>query len=108
LYRRVGMLGTDQDVINKNEKQVIEALSAEYPTITKAIKFTAVMTNHVIEIFAFTFYIVALSYMRRSVLNLGSLVVVLVILFIFLKFGNKSLFKYWSILCFYSAFVLLS
>ena len=77
------------------------------PTIYRIYKIFTIFWNHVIVIFVFFFYLVVLFAVRRSFLNTGSLMIILILLGTYLNNGLKSLLKFWNIIAIYQACVLL-
>lgn len=107
-YRRTKLVGTDLKEISKNEDSILASLTIKFPFSSKVTKFLGIMINHGIVILAFLSYLLTLTFMRRSILNLISLVLLLCLLASYLTGGIKVLLKQWKIIGLYQAFVLLS
>ncbi len=64
--------------------------------------------NQCVVILTFLAYVLLLTFIRRSVLNLISFLIILSLLCAYLNKGMIKLLKYWKLVSFYTAFVLLS
>ena len=76
--------------------------------MSKITTSLGVLLNHGIVILAFLGYLLTLTFMRRSILNLISFLLLLLLLASYLSGGMKVFLKQWPIIGFYQAFVLLS
>jgi len=83
-------------------------LDEKYPRIAKVTRFLSVIFNHSIVILTFLGYLLTLTFMRRSILNLVSFIILLLLLASYLVNGIKTFLKQWPVVGFYQAFVLLS
>lgn len=67
-----------------------------------------VLENHLIVIVTFFVYLLVIYTARRSFLNLGSLLLILVLMASYFNNGLSQLLKYWNVITVYQAMVLLT
>ena len=80
-------------MIEKNEDSIFASLSIKYPFTSKIGRSISVLLNHGIVILTFLGYLLTLTFMRRSVLNLISFVLLLLLLASYLIGGIRVLLK---------------
>jgi len=108
LYRRSNLVGTDFTKIKEKELECIKELYYKSPTTKKIFTTVDILINHCVIIFTFLLFLLILVFIRRSFLNLVSLMLVLVVICSYMSEGISHLNFFWNILTFYQAFVLLT
>lgn len=108
LYRRSNLVGTDSTKIKEKELECIKELYYKSPTTKKIFTTVDILINHCVIIFTFLLFLLILVFIRRSFLNLVSLMLVLVVICSYMSKGIIHLNFFWNILTFYQAFVLLT
>lgn len=78
------------------------------PRISKVYRVYQVLENHLIVIVTFFVYLLVIYTARRSFLNLGSLLLILVLMASYFNNGLSQLLKYWNVITVYQAMVLLT
>lgn len=72
-----------------------------YPTMRKIFIAMDIIMNHAIIIFTFLLFLAIEIFMHRSLLNLISLILTLIILCTYMSKGIKNLNLWWNILTVY-------
>lgn len=88
--------------------ECVKELYYKSPIIKKIFTTLDILINHCVIIFTFLLFMLILVYIRRSLLNLISLMLVLIVICSYMSKGINQLNFFWNILTFYQAFVLLS
>ena len=102
------MIGLDQTTIEKNSERSEKLISIKNPRLYFFYKCYNILENHLIVIITFLLYLILIFSVRRSFLNLISLVLILILLGMYLNKGLTILLKYWNVIAVYQAFVLLA
>lgn len=87
LYRRSNLVGTDYNKIQEQELDCIKDLYYKSPTTKKIFTTIDILINHCIIIFTFLLFLLILVFMRRSFLNLVSLMLVLTVICTYMSRG---------------------
>ena len=98
----------DISKIREQELECVKEIYYKSPTTKKIFTTVDILINHCVIIFTFLLFLLILVYIRRSFLNLISLMLVLIVICSYMSKGISHLNFYWNILTFYQAFVLLS
>ncbi len=87
---------------------MLNSLAAKNPTLYKISKVFSIVYNHLIVIATFLLYLLIIGLMTHSFVNFVSLVLILALLCAYLYNGIKMLLRYFKIVSYWTAFVLLT
>ena len=88
-------------------KQAENSIKTRAPTLYSSYFVVNVAYNYIIVILAFTIYLTVIILLPRTLINALSQTLILVLLCVYLSCGIKTLLRYWNLLIFYQAFVLM-
>lgn len=109
LYRRSLVLGTsNQEEFEKYRLDSENTIKRRLPWLYRLYVYWDIFYNHTIVMIAFTIFLGLIILLPSSLINVISQTLVLSLLFIYLASGIRRLLKFWHILMFYQAVVLLS
>lgn len=108
IKRRTEFLGTDENKIAEITRTCKRGLYINLPFFYRACIFFEIAMYHVLVYLSIGFYWVNLTLNSRSILNCVSLGIVMALFSGYLFSGTGTLIRYWRILTFWQAFVLVT